>query len=505
MLLSVVVIGLGARPVLAHGFGERYDLPVPLSYFLVGAAAAVALSFLVIGLFVGRHPKEAGYPRWNLIRVRWLGTILASGVPASVLRLLSVGLFALVITAALLGSQRPVDNLSPTFVWIIWWVGMGYVAALLGNLWMVVNPWKITFEWAERLLGAPPELRGKGMGPYPNGWDVWPALLLFLAFAWVENVYSGAAHPFRLGLLVLLYSLITWSGMAIFGKHRWLRCGEAFTVLFGLFSRFSPTEVSVSDDRLCGGCEADCGVSGGMCVDCYECFERAGWGQREINLRPYAVGLARPGRVSAAAMLFVVTMLATVTFDGLEETRAWGDFQTAAYPAASVFGHSALDVIDTVGLAAVPAIFLGVYLLFTAAVRSLSRDEAPALEVAGRFVLSLVPIALAYNLAHFLTLLLIQGQLIVPLASDPFGFGWDLLGTADYRLNSSIISAKFVWFMSVAAIVLGHIIAVYIAHTVSLRSVHRPADALRGQYPMVLLMVGYTATSLWIIAQPLAG
>ncbi len=102
-----------------------------------------------------------------------------------------------------------------------------------------------------------------------------------------------------------------------------------------------------------------------------------------------------------------------------------------------------------------------------------------------------------------LRLLVIQGQFIIPLVSDPFGFGWDLFGSADYRVNIGIINAKFVWFTSVAAIVLGHIIAVYIAHVISLRTVSNHSSALRGQYPMLLLMVSYTVTSLWIIAQPI--
>ena len=119
------------------------------------------------------------------------------------------------------------------------------------------------------------------------------------------------------------------------------------------------------------------------------------------------------------------------------------------------------------------------------------------------FVLSLVPIALAYNLAHFIGYLLIQGQLIIPLASDPFGWGWNLLGTAGYRLDLELIGAKAVWYMSVAAIVLGHVASVYVAHVVSLGRPVGRAAALRGQYAMLALMVVYTASSLWIIAQPI--
>ena len=119
------------------------------------------------------------------------------------------------------------------------------------------------------------------------------------------------------------------------------------------------------------------------------------------------------------------------------------------------------------------------------------------------YVLTLVPIALAYNLAHYLSLLLISGQTVIPLLSDPFGNGWDLLGTAGYATNIAIINARVAWYVSVAAIVAGHVVSVYLAHLVSMRRVAHRGRALRGQLPMLVLMVLYTATSLWIIAQPI--
>ena len=504
-LAIAILVGLVPAQVYAHGFGERYDLPVPLNYFLVGAAATVALSFVVIGFFVRQRPGSFDYPRYNLLGSRWLGGFLTGWPLLGLIRVVSVAVFALVVVAALFGTNKPIDNLSPTFVWIIWWVGMAYLSALLGNLWMLVNPWKITFEWAERLIGAQPG--GAGMFRYPERWDTWPALVLFLAFAWVENVYSGAATPANLGLLIVTYSVVTWGGMLAFGKHRWLRYGEAFSVLFGFYARFSPTEVRVPDSRMCKTCDLECDPSGETCVDCYECFERAGseGHRREVNLRPYAVGLANPGRVSTATAFFVVLALATVTFDGLTATPLWARLQRAILSAADTFGSNTGEVLDTFGLVLLPVAFLVVYAAFSWSIRQLSGEKASVNQVLRGFVFSLVPIALAYNLAHFLSLLAIQGQAIIPLASDPLGLGWDLFGTIDYRINIGIVNAKFVWFMSVAAIVLGHIIAVYIAHVISLRRTPDRSSALRGQYPMLVLMVFYTATSLWIIAQPIVG
>ena len=123
--------------------------------------------------------------------------------------------------------------------------------------------------------------------------------------------------------------------------------------------------------------------------------------------------------------------------------------------------------------------------------------------LARTFVYSLIPIALAYNIAHFFTLLAINGQLIISLASDPFGYGWNLLGTANYKVNIGFINAKFAWLLGVTVIVLGHVIAVYIAHVIALQKIKSPKAALRSQYPMLVLMVIYTVISLWIIAQPI--
>ena len=500
--LLAAAAALAAKPVYAHGFGERYDLPIPLGYFLIGAGAAVALSFIVVGAFLGPGKASFRYPRYNLLTAPALGRVLSCRWLRHGVRAAALAVFLIVLSAALLGTGRPLENIAPTFVWIIWWVGMGYVAALAGNLWALVNPWKTVFEWVQALMGDDGPDEEAALFDYPEGWDLWPAVVLFFAFAWVENVYADASRPFNLGILVLAYSAITWAGMLAFGKHRWLRHCEVFSVLFSLFARFSPTEVRVSGSAVCDSCDSGCG--GGACVDCYECFELAEPGERELNLRPYAVGLTGTGRVSNATMVFVVAALATVTFDGIVETPRWVSFQTHLYGVAeALFGTNALEAIDTLGLLMVPAVLLALYLVVCLAVRGLAGERVPMPEMAGAFVFSLVPIALAYNVAHFLSLLLINGQLIIPLASDPFGEGWNVLGTAGYEPNTTIVDAKFVWFLSVAVIVAGHIASVYAAHVIALRRLGDRRAALRSQYPMLALMVSYTAISLWILAQPI--
>ena len=195
---------------------------------------------------------------------------------------------------------------------------------------------------------------------------------------------------------------------------------------------------------------------------------------------------------------FVILTLATVSFDGFQDTETWASWR------ADLLTITSTDVVDTMGLFIAPLLFACVYVAFCwgseADVRETGGDFA---SLGTAFVFSLVPIALAYNIAHFVTLLLIQGQLIIPLASDPFGYGWDIFGGADYNVNLNIISAKAVWFISLAAIVIGHVVSVYLAHVTSLRLSTRAPNALRGQIPMLALMVLYTVSSLWIIGQPI--
>jgi hypothetical protein len=503
--LLVLVVSLLALPgeALAHGFGVRYDIPVPFWLYAYGAACAVVLTFL---LLMNARPVPHRYPRFDLLQVGWFRTVFARRPLLLVLRLLSVALFFLIIFSGLIGNQTPEDNFAPTFVWVIWWVGLAFFTALIGNLWEVVNPWKITFWWAEglaRRVGAK-----KGLGPYlpyPAGWGVWPALALYFGFAWVELVFLGSARPSNIAVLALVYSAITWGGMLIFGKDAWLRGGEAFSVFFGILGRFAPTEVRVDNPEVCGGCDAACRDTDGGCVNCYECFARAAPADRQLNLRPPARGLARPEQVGADRLAFVLFVLASVTYDGLMATPLWLQVRTLAGSVMytlGIWGIGALYVVQTLGLIAVPLLFLAAYLGFMKLAQIFSGSVTSAWRLATAYVYTLVPIALAYQAAHYYTLLLIQGQALVALISDPFGRGWDLFGTAGYEPNVGLLSADFVWYSQVALIVVGHMIAVYLAHGIALRLFGDKERVVRSQYPLLALMVLYTVFSLWILNQP---
>jgi hypothetical protein len=256
-----------------------------------------------------------------------------------------------------------------------------------------------------------------------------------------------------------------------------------FTVLFGLLARFAPTEYIAE--------------------------------RREWNLRPWAVGLLPDQPMSVSLTVFVLLMLSSVTFDGLLATPLWAEIaqwmlmselvRPLVLLLQNVTGN-AIAAISTIALIAFLLVFQLLYLVFCGlmylSTPATARRDASITELARLFVLSLIPIALAYHLAHYLSFLLIVGQYMIPLASDPFGFGWDLFGTRLYFINIGIVDARFVWITSVIAIVTGHIVAVWLAHVVALRKFQDSRTALRSQIPMLFLMVAYTMLSLWILAQP---
>ncbi len=450
----------------AHGFGQRYDLPLPLSLYLVGTAAAVAVSFVIVGLLVQQAPRSDAYPRIDLSRS--IGRLIARPEIVLALRLSALALFVLTVAAGFWGDPNPYRNIAPTMVWIIVWVGLAYVSAFVGNIWALINPWRTAFDAADwlcrRVAGAELSLRR----PYPEALGVWPAVALLVAFSWIELVYPSPAVPSHIAWLAVGYSLLTWAGMIVFGET-WLDRGEVFSLVFGTFARFAPTEVS----------------------------------RRGPALRPFGAGLLDSGPVSISMTAFVLLLLSSVLYDGLLGTPEWSIVEGAVSAKFPAFAGSGLMFVRTAGLVTFWLLFLGAYLAVSALMSTVLSRRLSPLAIAQSFAFTLVPIAIGYHLAHYLTFLLVQGQYIVPLASDPFGFGWNLFGTAGYRADIGIVGARFAWYAALTAILLGHIAAVYLAHLKAMRLLPSRAAALRSQIPLTALMVVYTFVSLSILAEPI--
>ena len=492
---------LSVAPAQAHGFGERYDLPLPLSLFVIAGAAAVALSFVVAAVLLRGGAGAGSYPRYNLLSLppgRWL----ASSWVTTPLRALSVLLTAYVILGGLIGTERAALNPAPAAVYVAFWVGLSFFTALFGNLWALVNPWAAAWGLVELL--AP----GRRHRPYPRRWGQWPALLVFLGFAILETVAADAAGPRTLGWLLVGYTAYNFIGMHRYGREVWLRNAEGFTVVYGYMARFAITEARVvgagGRRSVCARCTAGgAGASAaGDCVDCGECYAAAAPAEREFNLRPPCVGLTRPAAGTTTEIGTVILLLATVSFDGLSATPEWLVFRTqflVQFPGAGGY------IANLLGILGLPVAFGLLYGATCGLMATLSGQRRPAArELAGMFVFSLLPIALAYHYAHFLGFLLVNGQRFIVLASDPLGWGWDLFGTAGAVINIGILSPVFIWYFSITAIVVGHIAGVYLAHTEAARIYPGRRAALLSQLPMLALMVCYTGVSLWIISRPIA-
>ncbi len=470
--LILAWLALMPAPAFAHAFGQRYDLPLPLWLYTGGAGAVVGLSFLVMAMFLKPTNSSKEYYGLDLLRVplfKW-----AASRPLIVLiEVVCVMLFGLILSACFMGDPDPFDNAAPTFVWVIWWVGLAFFSALIGNLWDLTNPWRILYDWLSLSIGPFGSRR-----EYPERLGYWPAVVLFLMFAWMELISEGAEKPRNLGVLIIVYSMLCWTGMAVYGRDVWLKHGEVFSVVFGLIARFAPLHGSAG----------------------------------KLQLRWPATGLLSVKALPISQVVFVLLLLTSVTFDGILETPTWQSFLQWVSENQMLRGtliwlqQSGIDLlllIKTLALLVLPLVFLSAFLLTCFFVNRGAGGGFAVITIAGWFVLSLVPIAIAYHLSHYLSYLLIAGQNIIPLASDPFGYGWDVFDSKSYRLDIGIVNAKMIWYVAVTSIVAGHVFAVYLAHAMALRVFPSVRQALLSQLPMMVLMVGYTMVSLWILSQPI--
>jgi hypothetical protein len=303
--------------------------------------------------------------------------------------------------------------------------------------------------------------------PWPIAWGVWPAFALFFAFRWVENVFLDSATPQPLAMFVLLYVVVTFTGMTFFGKEVWLKHGDPFSVFFSFLSRFSITETKKVGEKI------------------------------EIHLRPPAVGLLQ-GEANVSQTAFVLLMLSSVAADGMLGTPFFQNLFSSLLALGLPWA-----IVGTIGLAGLFVVFTSVYAIFSFLTKRISSDGSATLEVARRFIYSLLPISIAYEIAHYLSILVVEGQRILYLVSDPFGRGWNLFGTANYEISYTVLDLKMLWNVQVGLIVIGHVIAVAISHALAERYFKDSRKTLISQYPMLILMIFYSVLSLWIMAQPI--
>lgn len=444
---------------LAHAVGMRGDLPLPLWAVAYGAAGVLVATFV---LLVRTWPK----PRLEAAGAGWavparLEYALAVLVPPA--RLAGLVVFVVVVAAGLVGPDSTLRNLAPFALYVGAWVGGLFANALLGDVWRVLNPVETV------------ALAAAGLDVEPPGWlvraGVWPATAALVGYTWLELVYPTPGDPRVVGSLLAGFAAVVVVGAMWWGP-RWARAVDPFGRLFELVAAMAPVGRG-EDGRL--------------------------------RVRAPLVGLTgvTPRRGTTA---LVLVALGTTSYDGLSRTGLWDSLVGAAAGWAAA-GAGTAGMLASVGLVT------GLYLWGANGIAK-KVEGLTAGEAADRFVHSLIPIVVGYALAHYFSLLVFEGQRLLALASDPFGTGANLFGTAGWSIDLVAVSPLTIALVQTAAIVGGHIAAVVLAHdrAVALLPAGRPAEpevdehaaahpqaASHSQYPLLVAMVAYTIGGLFLL------
>lgn len=434
---------------LAHAFGTRVELPIPVLAFVLGGAAVVAASFaVVVPTGVSQQDGEGS----DTTKVRRVSTL--AGV-------VGVVLLAGLCWAGFAGEQDIPENILPTAFWVYLWVVVPLLCGLVGDFASGVNPYGYLAQLGERISSH--------RRPWPARLGWWPVVLLLALGTLAELVFNTSTTlPFVLAWMLTGYAAYCVAGGALFGADEFRQRGELFTALFALWGRLG--------------------------------YFRFGAPGR----RGFAGGLEAPFERTVSRTVFVLMLLVSISFDGLLATPQWANFQNAHIAYNSLHQR---EVFNTVAFVGLTVVIYGVFLLFSFGV-SVAGEHRSVGETFARLLPSLVPIAFGYLLAHYLQYVLINGQLILPLLGAPGGAGTNLHlpypFNDSYEVNTTFLPNSFYWYFDVVVIVAVHILAVVLAHRSLARAGGTVRTARRAEYPWIVAMVAYTALSLWLLAQPLA-
>jgi hypothetical protein len=456
---------------VGHALVGRQDLPIPEWLFAWGASLVLIVSF--VALSVAWHRTRFEDDDWRALP-ETVSRPLVNSVTETLAGLIGVFLLGVVVWAGLEGTEAPDRNFAVTFVFVTVWLGLVVLSVLLGDVFRAFNPWRAVARAAGGVFklvagqSPPPPLT------YPERLGRWPAVVGILGFVWFELVYGQSGFqtvgltPHSVALATLAYSAYTFVAMTLFGSERWLDRGEAFSVYFGMFARLGPLEVR----------------------------------EGRLGVRRWLAGTTSWPSVPGSIALVLLAIGAT-TFDGASEGAL-------ADPISSVFEWlgdlglgpvAALRTTNTIFLALTLAFVAG---LFWAGIYGMHtvKTSLGTRRLGELFVHAFIPIALAYLVAHYFSLVLFQEQAqFTFLLSDPLGQGEDYFGTASGGIDYGLISATGIWYVQVAALVIGHVTALILGHDRAISLYGDSRLAARSQYWMLALMVGFTSLGLYLLSQ----
>jgi len=448
--------------LFAHGIVGRADLPIPETLFGAAAAAVLVVSFVALALGWSK-PRLKRLPEKDLfVLPRALEVLLGA-----------LGLVVLLVTvyAGVAGTAGQSENLAPTMVYVVFWVGVPFASLLLGDVFGVLSPWRALGRGTGWLVGR---VAGELPEPlsYPQRVGRFPAAAGLFGFAICELCWARATEPGPLAILMLLYFVAMLVGMSVYGVEAWTRNADAFGVLFGLIGSLAPLGRRLGSGRL--------------------------------FLRVPFTGAARLAPVTGTSALLAVSVGSTA-FDGAKEGALFNDLAQDLQRFFHDLGFSlglALELAFVVGLASAVAIVGIVWAIGMAGMKP--PQSAPSRRALARaFSHALIPIAAGYLVAHYFSLLAYNGQDVWRFVNDPLGDGSDYFGGADATIDYGVVSATGIWYVQVAALVVGHVAALVLAHDRALELYGSAKQATRSQLVMLVLMVAFTCLGLWLLSAAL--
>ena len=454
----------------AHALASRQDLPIPAWLFAWAASIVLIASFFALSA-AWRKPQFEDDHR------RLLGEGFSRALTSLPVQALcgAIGVFLLgvAVYAGLRGTEAPDRNFALTFIFVTCWLGFPFFSAILGDLFRPFNPWRAVGRAAG---GAFSVLAGQRPAhlAYPERLGRWPAAVGLLAFVWIEVVYGRTSivsvdiQPHAVAVAALVYSVYTLAMMTLFGVEKWCDRGEVFSVYFGMFGRLGI--FGARDGRL-------------------------------YRRRPFSAATSWAVVPGSAAV--VIASIAATSFDGAQD----GAFKDLIESVFNWFADrglaltTGLRLTDTIFMLATFAAVGLVYLLGVRGMRTV--PGAPSFkELRTGFAHTLIPIALAYLVAHYFSFFVFQEQAQFGyLLSDPLGNGHtDLFGTLSNEVDYKLLSASTIWYVQVAALVVGHVIGLMLAHDRALVYWPDYRKATASQYWMLAVMVAFTCFGLYLLS-----
>jgi hypothetical protein len=447
---------------VAHAFGQRYELPIPLFLFVLGGAGIVLLSFLLV---LQKKVKKASKSATNQVETPYLAPISKYGTTAGFI------ILTFIVWAGLTGNQEIAENIVPTFFWLILWIFVPLSCGIVGDWTQPFNPFQSISK-----LGDNPRLRmlllnRKQPIDWPSWLGWWPAVLLFFGLASGELIFNQTATlpNVTAGVLLGYFCVSALLGL-LFGKA-WAERGEVFGVLWSSWGKLG-----------------------------YYRF-----GAQGVNR--FAGGLSAPFEASLSRVSFMLLLLVSVSFDGLLSTPAWSRWQLRL-PSSLSAGSLSLKLLLCGVFILLAAVSLAVFTGFAIAVARAGGQRIRPITAFAHLLPSLLPISFGYLLAHNLEYLIVNGQLLFPLIGNPIGKeSWPLHlphpFNDTYEPHIHLLPSAFYWYLAVVVIIIVHIFAVVIAHRYLAGTSSNRHRARRSEYPWIMAMIAYTMISLWLLAQPL--